>query len=565
MKNLLFESILLVSHRDKKAKKVKFDPRVNVIKGENDTGKSSLIKSIYYAFGANPHSLHHRWKDSDITVLLKFKVDDISYSIFRHRNSFSLFNNNNDLIGTYKSITNELGPKLAELLGFKLKLLDRKGNSITPPPAYLFLPFYIDQDGGWVQTWNSFTSLGQLPRWKKPVINYHIGIRPAKWYILEARKKTHENEKDEPTRQKSALDKLINKTLSELSKVDFDVDVEKFKQEIKILIKECDLLKINQNKYRQDLVEARTDKIRLEAQIEIVIQTHDELSLDYKYAVEKIEDTIGCPTCGAEHTNSFAERFDIAQDTETCNDLLRSLRDDLGIVNHNISGIDDSLTNSSERQTVIDDLLASKHGKVKLKDLVKMEGKKSLLKYLRKESKELDQNLEDLSLKISEIEQDMEKFDDKKRRKNIIEKYGETLRRNTIKLDVGSLAEKNFKQLDAKIDESGSDMPRAILAYSFAIFDLLQNNDNSTFCPLVIDAPNQQEQDKNNLTKILKFISKNTPQKSQLILGLVNDEGIDFGGNLIELKHKYSLLQQSEYEHVSREIKQFEAKNIGLD
>ncbi|MFI3156888.1 MAG: hypothetical protein QX199_12105 [Methylococcaceae bacterium] len=169
MKNLLLKSMLLVSHREKKARKIEFHPSVTVIKGVNDTGKSSVIKSIPFAFGAEPHKIHPKWKNADIAVLVQFSLNDISYSIYRHRKSFTLFDALDNEIGTYSSVTLELAPVLAKLFDFNLKLSDRDGNSVTPPPAYLMLPFYIDQDKGWTETWSSFMNLSQFAYWKQRV------------------------------------------------------------------------------------------------------------------------------------------------------------------------------------------------------------------------------------------------------------------------------------------------------------------------------------------------------------------------------------------------------------
>ena len=152
MKNLRLRNMLLVSHREKKARKIEFHQNVTVIKGENDTGKSSVIKSIPFAFGANPHQIHPKWKDADVAILVRFYLDDVPYAIYRHRNSFSLFDALDNEIGTYSSVTLELAPVLAKLFDFNLKLSDRDGNLVTPPPAYLMLPFYIDQDKGWIET-----------------------------------------------------------------------------------------------------------------------------------------------------------------------------------------------------------------------------------------------------------------------------------------------------------------------------------------------------------------------------------------------------------------------------
>lgn len=170
MQSLELQEMLLVSHLEKRARKVIFHPRATVIRGENDTGKSSIIKSIYHAFGAEPSNIHRRWKRANVSYLVKFSVDGTNYQIYRHGRSFSLFSEN-ELLGTYDSVTNELAPKLARILNFKLFLLRHDGEPATPPPAYLFLPFYIDQDIGWVKNWSSFEKLKQFKNWRKDVVN----------------------------------------------------------------------------------------------------------------------------------------------------------------------------------------------------------------------------------------------------------------------------------------------------------------------------------------------------------------------------------------------------------
>lgn len=562
MKSLLLKSILLVSHREKKAKKIRFHPQANVVKGQNDTGKSSLIKSIYFAFGAKPHSLHHKWKNADVAILLRFEVDDVTYSIYRHRNSFSLFDKSDHLIGTYSSVTKELAPVLANIFDFKLKLVDRGGQASIPPPAYLFLPFYIDQDKGWVSTWNSFTNLGQFPNWKKRVISYHLGIRPDKWYELEAERKNVIATQEEPERQLRALEKLVKTTREHLYRVDFDINVDQFKSEIKRLLDECNTLKIQENRYRQEIVQLRTEQIRLDAQIEIVVKTHDELSQDYKFAVQHIDNFVSCPTCGAEYNNSFTERFEIARDTETCTDLLMSLRDELKKVSNNINISDNLLSQAMERQVAINKLLTKKQGQIKLKDLIELEGKKTLIAHLDREIIQEQEVYDKLIVAENKLFKLMKDFDDPERKKKITKEYGENLRKNVWKLEVTSLDDRVFKRIDCTIEESGSDLPRAVLAYNFSVLKAIEKNGNATFCPIVIDAPNQQEQDQANLGKILKFISKNRPSGHQLILGLVDDSGIDFGGKTIELRTKYSLLDENEYQTLSDEIRYFETRNF---
>lgn len=53
MKSIYFKSAHILSLRDKKGFAFKFSPDINIITGENDTGKSSFIKSLYHTLGAD--------------------------------------------------------------------------------------------------------------------------------------------------------------------------------------------------------------------------------------------------------------------------------------------------------------------------------------------------------------------------------------------------------------------------------------------------------------------------------------------------------------------------------
>lgn len=556
--------MLLVSHREKKARKINFHPKVTVIKGTNDTGKSSVIKSIPYCFGANPHKRHRKWINADVITLIKFTLDGVGYAIYRHKNSFSLFDYNDNLIGTYSSVTNELGPVLANIFDFNLKLTDRDGNAVTPPPAYLLLPFYIDQDKGWSDTWSSFTNLSQFAHWKQRVTGYHFGLRPDKWYALETQKKKAEAERQEPLRQVASINSIKERALKDLSHIDFDIDVDAFKSEINALLEECNQLKNEEQQFKKKLTDLKTEKIRLTAQIEIVARTHDELSDDYKYAINHDCSTIGCPTCGAEYDNSFAERFEIAQDTETCTDLLVSLRDDLAKVQKGIDQEELSLSALASQQTKINDLLASKQGSMKLQDLIDIEGKKSMIKHLEVEEKEQERILSGIASNIDDIIGDMEKFDTPERRREIIREYGETLRKYTSKLGVHSLNDNAFKNITSNLDESGSDLPRAVLAYFFATQSAIRENGNSTLFPMIIDSPNQQEQDPDNLKKMLEFIYAQRAPAQQLVVGMVEDAGVEFEGEMLVFDKKYSVLNESEYLLHATEIREYEAANLAL-
>ena len=66
MKRCVFESLLMLSLAERKARKVQFHRRATVIRGPNDTGKSCLIKTIYRTFSPIPPKLHPNWIAAEV-------------------------------------------------------------------------------------------------------------------------------------------------------------------------------------------------------------------------------------------------------------------------------------------------------------------------------------------------------------------------------------------------------------------------------------------------------------------------------------------------------------------
>ncbi|MPN64236.1 hypothetical protein SDC9_212007 [bioreactor metagenome] len=77
---------------------------------------------------------------------------------------------------------------------------------------------------------------------------------------------------------------------------------------------------------------------------------------------------------------------------------------------------------------------------------------------------------------------------------------------------------------------------------------------STTYFPLIVDSPNQQDQDVEHIDKIMTFIQSNQPNDSQLILGLAETYGVNFNCKIVTLNEKYGLLQSNEYETVYDEL-----------
>src|SRR3989338_2504658 len=90
MKNLKLVKMRIFSLKEKAGKVINFSDGFNIIMGDNDTGKSSLIKSIYYTFGADP-MMHHDWKSANPIPMIEFELDSKKYTIMRDRNMIADF------------------------------------------------------------------------------------------------------------------------------------------------------------------------------------------------------------------------------------------------------------------------------------------------------------------------------------------------------------------------------------------------------------------------------------------------------------------------------------------
>jgi energy-coupling factor transporter ATP-binding protein EcfA2 len=140
------QRLLLLSRIEKKARQETFDAESTVIFGENDTGKSHLMKSIYGAFGADSSVINEKWANASVTIMLRFSVGEESYAILRMDDRIALFDGNDALLWSYRSCQ-RVGPKIAELLDFNIMLPTKYNDLIVPPPQFCFLPFYQDRTG----------------------------------------------------------------------------------------------------------------------------------------------------------------------------------------------------------------------------------------------------------------------------------------------------------------------------------------------------------------------------------------------------------------------------------
>jgi len=565
MKKLVFKEIMILSFPEKKAIKLNFNPKKTIVRGKNQVGKSSLVKSIYYTLGAIPAVINSNWLKAEPITYLKMSLDGDEFAVLRYDKKRYVTVDEEQNISThdFKSLSKFLNQRF----DFNLLLSNRKGEPEVPPPTYLFLPFYLDQDKSWSDNWNSFAGLSQFSQWKRPLIDYHSGIKGNNYYKTKSEFDAVKIELEDTKVEINALSKILRNVNEKLKSEDFNVSIEDFSKEISELLVQCEILKNEQNKLKIALNDLYNHKSLITSRISIIQKSINETKLDYKYALNYIDEDIDCPMCGAHYENNFSERFSLAEDEEQLENLLNDLHIDLTKVNDDIDKYDESFIDKKADFEKIQELLNEKQNEVKLIDIIENEGKKRVREIFESERNEIYAKIGKSQSTHDSLEEKLKSInkDGEARKQKIMTLYRSklTIYLKELNLDKAKTTKTIFERMDAKLNEQGSNLPRALLAYYFAFLEVMAQYTTSTFCPIVIDSPNQQEQDKDNLDAIMSFINKYQPKDSQLILSVVEDPKNVFKDSTHLLEDtKYSLLKSEFFNEVYSEIKPLIDKGI---
>ena len=552
MKSLRFQEILLLSRPARSARRIVLDPNVTIVLGKNDTGKSALLKSIYWTFGAGPAVVQPRWLAAEVIGLVKFTVDDVSYTILRSDGFYAVFDGAEQLLLATDKVLSGLGPFLAELLDYRIVVTTLRGNqTVPPPPQHFFLPFYIDQDKGWTENWSSFALLSQVRDWRRSIVEFHVGIRPNEYYTAKAALAAAQNDLRHAKSDVAALERMLVDVRQDITPT-FDVSLESFQTTVKQLLEECNNLKGVEELLSNKLNELYSRRFTLQTQIGIAGASLKEVTGDYRFATEGVAGShVECPTCGAVYSNSFAERFAIAQDEDRLSDLILHLRGELQTVEAEIETLSSEHSNRRADIQRITALLEERQGEITVRTLIQSEGKKEVNLLLRNKVEAVRERAAEEDGNVNRLRLRLKDFDDPDRTDRIVGLYHTLMRSYLHELKVVTLRERMYRQIWANIAETGSDLPRALLAYYFSILSVMEVHASSTFCPVVIDSPNRQGQDQESLTTVLRFIRDRRPQDAQMILAIEEPWGVDFGGSVIELTNSYRLLSDEQFDEVS--------------
>lgn len=557
MKKLRFKKLWIVSDRAKSARAEILDSDEVVVTslGVNRTGKSSFIKSLYAALGADPKKNNNDWAALDTKLLLSFTIDGVQFYSLRVGRNVAFFDAAKEVLSVHYGIT-KASKAWTQFLDCEIEFPGKNG-LVSPFPAAFFMPFYIDQDTGLNDTWTSFKGLEAYRSWKDTLVEFHTGVRPKEYYFSKSKKDQAEEHKRKQLEERKhfefAQDKLKALTLDS----DLNFDAAAFEREIAEYLKKQNEFNELREKVRLEVRELQGQRNSLFQERLLAVSTLKELEADANYLSSIDTSEIICPTCNTVHETSFANTLKLLSDTEACRGYLASINDQVSDLSKKIEKKTTSIRDCESKIVEINRILGETRGKINLKKMLEHESRRIAGQNLENEKSKIDKVVAAIDTTIRAAETAMSKASSVDRKKEILKFYQSKLCEFCLELNLPSPPEKMLKKLRPVVEDTGSDLPRLILAYHYAILHTIAKFSSTVLAPIVFDTAQHQDQDKDNLNAMIKFAFEKRPADTQIIFGTVDLHDFEYAGRMIVSKDQRNLLSSESFSSVHAEIEPF--------
>lgn len=509
MKEMYFDNILIADIVEKTAHFHKFEKGFNVVTSQdNHVGKSSLLKSLYFAMGAEV-DFDNVWNKNTKLYVVEFYIDEIKFSMARWQKAFAFFRET-ELILTTKSVSRDLARKFEKIFSFAVYMANKKTNKIElAPPAFTFMPYYIDQDKGWSGLYESFSNIDQYKKSDRiKSLYYHLGIYTRSTVELMAKRDTLKDKIEQLKEEEEKSRITIESLYAEIQNLLPADSIEELEKNLIIPKEQISLLVSRIGETRNKIQSLETALYQHEHQLEVI---QEYRKIKNGVSVREDRDKIHiCPKCGY----SFDEEI---------YSIVRS--------NYNLQN-EDYMYKQIEQiiSSIASELEKYKENYVNLMDELKQqeqaydEKQDSYEVYLRQRglqdsvrhfTEQLGENVyeqEKHRKKIKEIDKELRKLPNKK---EVEENYIENVRLNIIKLDAWNSAYEGNIKLLKPIKAQGTLENKIILAQMIGLFQTMQYfRTNTILFPLVVDSPRAKEASHTSSKDILKLIFEmdNLPQ-----------------------------------------------------
>lgn len=551
--NLIINSITMVDLTNKEAKRIYFSSGKNMLTSEhNHLGKSVIMKSLYYTLGAEVY-YPAPIKRLNFLTYIDFTYKAHLYRVARMRNSFVLYCDD-VYIDCYSSVS-DFEEKLCSIFDLEINLVgkDQNGTIVRCPPAFYYMPYYIDQENGWSANSFSFDRMTQfdLPQRKNSYF-FHLGVFDNDYVNISKRLKTNDRQISVYNKENEKYTTVIETLNDGIDSTQMAFDISSLEHAISIREREIKQVLDEITKIRKQLIEAEDQSVQLKHDKEILSKYIKKKS---PITVESNVELLECPRCGMVFERTLVQKLEKLY-------LLESLHDDYVNISESETKLERKIVKLRDKFDRQQDLLENYEKSLSdnreiYNTYLKSKATKQLLRDYRERILANSQEIERLRKDNTESKKLLGEYLTHKNKVN--ESYMLKFNKLLTGLDIPKDQIEENSEPGSSIIASGAYGPRCKIAQMLAFVETQKSLKAEIIAfPIVIDSPNSLEQDKEHLDSVIRTILTWDKTDNQIIIASI--EGRDTAlkiphVNMIELKNpKNHLFSADEYLSYESEI-----------
>ena len=553
---LTLSTITMVDLTNKEAKRIHFQPGKNMLTSDhNHLGKSVIMKSIFYTLGAEvffPAPI----KRLNLLTFIDFSLDFHHYRVARLKNTFVLYCDST-FVAYYASVA-AFEEKLSELFDLEINLVgkDEEGSIVRCPPAYYYMPYYVDQENGWAANSYSFDRMGQFDLGqRKNSYFFHLGALDSSYVEISKRHKANSKQMSRLTKEIDKYRTVVDTLQAGLDETQMSFDSESLEKAIASRRIEIKRILNDIAKVRAALLEAEDQKIQLEYEKDVLSKY-----IKKKPPAPETSDgtTIECPRCGMVFTQAMTRQLEKLYLLESLHEDYTNISEQLVLLERRINKYRSDF--SAKQKTLADFENSLESDREAYNAYLKAKATNQLLREYRDQIAADIAEIERLRSDNFGYNKQLATYD--KGRAAVNTTYLSKLGALFAGLDIPSDQITDYSEPGSALIASGAYGPRCKIAQILAFVETQRASaPNLITFPIVIDSPNVLEQDNEHLDSVIRTLLSWDKTDNQVIVASIQgkETAAEIGDvNIISLSnpqnHLFSSAEYATYEVEISEI-----------